>query len=252
MSVSGKDFWAPSGGSSPVPKCQVHWGEAPLARRRKGVAWQSWGPGQWPQTPCPALSAPRHAPSWLKDAPAHRAPGTRAGSQGWLGLSASVKTRQESAVPRPSPCPGAWQPHSGLLVRAGRRRPGARPSSGPSRQGPGRGWAGAGREDTASPHTAEQGLPHERASLRRRGRRRPAGQGLPSAADFYGDLGSVEGNVPRPYKHVQVTDGRGHGWLGPPAAGRFAGRSLGPGANSSLLKCDIPLPYNAVGVARQT
>lgn len=162
MSASGKDFWAPSGGSSPVPKCQVHWGEAPLAGRRKGVMWQSWGPGQWPQTPCPALSAPRHAPSWLKDAPAHRAPGTRAGSQGWLGLSANVKTRQESAVPRPSPCPGAWQPHSGLLVRAGRRRPGARPSSGPSRQGPGRGWAGAGREDTASPHTAEQGLPHER------------------------------------------------------------------------------------------
>lgn len=109
----------------------------------------------------------------------------------------------------------------------------------------GRGRGGGGRE--RGERTQRALTPPNKASLtngaslRRRGRQRPAGQGLPSAADFYGDLGSVEGNVPRPYKHVQVTDGRGHGWLRPPAAGRFAGRSLGPGANSSLLKCDIPL-----------
>lgn len=109
----------------------------------------------------------------------------------------------------------------------------------------GRGRGGGGRE--SGERTQRALTPPNKASLtngasiRRLSGQRPAGQGLPFAADFYGELGSAEGNVPRAYKHVQMTDARGHGRLGPTAAVWSVGRSLGLGVNSSLLKCDIPL-----------
>lgn len=106
--ASGKHFWAPRGGSSPVPKCQVRWGEAPPTGRRKGVVWKSWGEGsghRHPARPCQLLGT--RPPSSMTRLPAGpQVPGLlhRAGS-GCLPMSRPDKNLLFH-VPAPALEPG--------------------------------------------------------------------------------------------------------------------------------------------------
>lgn len=108
--------WVANGGSRLVLKDQVLWERAHWQR----LGGEAGGEGCGHRGPVPL--APRQSRSGSKmllsarSAPRYTWSGDvrKAG----LGCLANIRTRQKPAVSCPSPCPGAWQPHRGLLVRA--------------------------------------------------------------------------------------------------------------------------------------
>lgn len=197
VSASEKGCWVPSGGSRPIRKDRSLWEEAPLA----GVGVGELGRGQRPQTHCPTLPVSpraRSLPAPRRACPLRPAPGTRPAEENRAGSGCLPTSSPDRNllfyVPAPVPAPG--NPTADCLwgQEAGGRaaEPSCMPTAWLLAAGAGVGGTGAGRQDSG-PYTTEQGLPHRRglhpqpeqpASCRTR-------------PPFHGELGSLEGNVPR-------------------------------------------------------